>query len=287
LLGLDIGGAAETPGIRSSIEDRDTSVDSNEYESDRETEGEDEGDRETESEDEGDRETESEDEGDRETEDEDEDEDEEDEQNRYLAETRMKAEKFEREKEVEVQEAYSALEAALKTSRTVPIGPIDGGEWDLYSTEYLSHYFDEVHLGKRLRLGKLYDNFGDIIPGAICEPGQVSAELHIYPEGHLDIYPFDPPTQASLEPVIVKSWQNHEVELIFLGNAYLKLRVELDVLMKGKPAQRHNREPKMIEFSGTWISDEERRRQRQEFIRSHRPPSPGDSIAFSFCGWQW
>lgn len=115
--------------------------------------------------------------------------------------------------------------------------------------------------------------------------GLVSAELHIYPEGHLDIYPFDPPAHATLEPVIVKTWQNHNVELVFLGDGFLKLRVELDVSLKGWSTLHHICKPEMIEFSGIWISDKEWRRQRGELIRCHRSPSQKDSTAFCLCGW--
>ena len=129
---------------------------------------------------------------------------------RYLIESKKKAEEFKREHEAVVQEAYSHFQGELKKGKSIPIGLIEGGWWNLYSAEYLTHYFVEKHLGKRLRFGKLYDNIGDI-PQLVCGPGQVSAELHIYPEGHLDICPFDLPLHATLEPVIVKCWQNHDI----------------------------------------------------------------------------
>jgi len=295
LPGLGGGHAVKMSGSGSDIEDRKTGEDANEDEDkDRVEANEDDEDGED-----GEDEDEDEDEDD-EDEDDDEEEDEEDEEydqsdsSSYIsdpsnsgdedavAEAKMKSDEFETRKEMEVQEAYSVLEAALKTGKTVPIGPIDGGRWDLYSTQFLSDPFD-AHSGKSLSFGCFYDDLEDI-PGAACEPGQLSAELHIYPEGHLDFFPFDPPAHATLEPVILKSWQNHDVELIFLGDGYLKLRIDLDVIM-GKSTPHHiGEQPKMIEFSGIWTSDEEWRRRRLESIR---PPSPKDSIAASLLGYNY
>jgi hypothetical protein len=172
------------------------------------------------------------------------------------------------------------LEAELRNGNSVPIGPLEGGSFELYSTEYMSHYFVEVHLGKRIHFGhRQYDE----IPEMTCRPGPVHAEIHIYPEGHLDIYPFDPPLHASLTPIIVESMQDCDVELVFLGHGYLKVRIELDALLKGPSATQRVYEPKMIEFSGIYISDEEWKRQRQESYRP--PPSPRDSFASRLCGW--
>lgn len=66
------------------------------------------------------------------------------------------------------------------------------------------HYSDPVHLSKRISFGKLYEGEPGFAP---CGPGQISAEIHIDPEGHLDFYPFDKPTYASLEPVTMKAVQ--------------------------------------------------------------------------------
>ena len=73
-------------------------------------------------------------------------------EDRYLAKAKKDAENYEIQKEVEVQKAYSVLDTALKTGQSVPIGPMKGGWWDLYSTEYFAHYFVEVHLSKRQNL---------------------------------------------------------------------------------------------------------------------------------------
>ena len=106
-----------------------------------------------------------------------------------MIEAKKRAEEFEKVKEVMVQEAQSVLDEELKTGKSIPIGPIEGSWWDLYSSEYLAHYFVEERLGKRLLFGKIYDNLGDI-PGVVCRPGQVSTELYIYPESYANLFWF-------------------------------------------------------------------------------------------------
>jgi hypothetical protein len=206
-------------------------------------------------------------------------------EDRYLAEAKMKEEEFERGKETDVQQAHQTLEAALVVGKSVPIGPIDGGRWELYSAEYFSHYFVLEQPTKVLSFQK-NGNYDEDMPDFICGPGQASGELHIYPEGHLDIYPFTLPTQASLEPVVVRAaGLDQDLEIIFLGDGYLKLKVELDILIKGKSAPHAICEPKVIEFFGIWISDEEQRRRLEESFRTHRPSSPKNSMAAQMCGW--
>ena len=116
----------------------------------------------------------------------------------------MEAEEFERGKETDVEQAYQDLETGLKAGKSFPIGPIDGGRWDLYSAEYFSHYFVQDNPSKVLSFHKT-DYYDEAIPEYICGPDQVCGELPIYPKGHLDIYPFIPPTHVSLESVVVKA----------------------------------------------------------------------------------
>jgi hypothetical protein len=197
---------------------------------------------------------------------------------RYMAEEKKKTEEYEREKETEFWKAALQLEAKLKAGKPVPLGPLSGGIFDLYCSEYFAHYYREVHAGKRMYFEK--PHYPEDYPEElICGPDQVSGELHIYPEGHLDIFAFTPPSHASLEPITLKSYNNVCVDVIFLGNGYLKLMVELSVVMKGKPAMptgQREESPPVLEFWGIWISDEERIRERKSAIagRHRKIPSP-------------
>lgn len=243
-----------------------------------EDEDEDEDEDENKDEDEHEDEDEDEDDGEDESEDESYDEDESEDWNgdRYLAKLKNEMKEFEREKEIEVQKAYSALEAAYKLNEIIPIGLLTEGRWELYSSEYFSHYFDEAHSGKYLFSNKFhYDSEGN---KQECGPGQISAELNIYPEGHLSIYPIHLPSQAAFEPVTIKSNEHQTLEIIFLGERYIKLKVELEVLMGKQRLQGTSYNPEMIEFSGIWISHEEQRKQRMQ----KPPPSPKESWASQF-----
>jgi hypothetical protein len=205
-------------------------------------------------------------------------------EDRYLAKEIEKQEESDRQKEAEVQKAYTALDEATRTGERIPIGPLrDEGFWDLYSSEYHSHYFEEVNLWKRISFGNIYDD----IPGfTACGPGEIAAELHIYPEAHLDFEPFTKPAYASLEPVTIQAVQGAEVDVTFLGNGYLKLRVDLDVLLgKGKPmgaraeSSDYRKNSGTVEFVGIWKSIEQWKRERDEWRRPTEPPSPKDSMA--------
>ncbi|KAL1968654.1 hypothetical protein VTN77DRAFT_1480 [Rasamsonia byssochlamydoides] len=207
-------------------------------------------------------------------------------------------EQFARQKEAEVQKAYTALEAATKAGKRIPIGPVaDEGEWDLYSSEYHSHHFDPRHLTKCISFGNNYKAEYGFPPEMTCKPGQISAGLNIYPEGHFDILPFDKPAYASLEPVTIKSMGDVEVEVIFLGNGFLKLRVELDFLLKEHRILRatrasnsytNNSQSKIIEFAGVWKSNAERRRERAKRFRRNQSSSPTIATRMTdplYCGW--
>ena len=198
----------------------------------------------------------------------------------------MTTEKYDREQELRVQDAYNDLVMATKAGESVPIGPVGGGRWDLYCAEYLSHYFYEVHLHRRFRAGNADDDIWCSATGH--EPGQFRASLNIYPEGHFEFTPFDLPDHASLEPVMLTGAfdDDHRAEVVFLGDRYIKLKVELNVLLEGKSTPRHLGPPKMVEFSGIWCSDKEFKRKRAEDrLRHPRPPSPRETIASQLRGF--
>lgn len=216
-----------------------------------------------------------------ESEDESDDQDESEDQNgdRYLAKLRNEMEVFERGRESQVQKAYLALEAACKLDETIPIVQLKEGRWELHSSEYLAYYFEEVHRHYLFTSKCHFDSEGN---EQECGPGQISAELTIYPEGFLSLYPIILPSQATLEPVTVKSSESDQTfEIIFLGGKYIKLKVELKVLMGTRRSQGSSYNSKMIEFSGIWISNEERGRQQKQ----ETPPSPKQSMASQLMGW--
>lgn len=222
----------------------------------------------------------------------------------WLREAIRNAQESDGERHAEVREAYSALETAVKAGEQVPIGPVsdEGGIWYLFCAEYHWHYFDQAHLTKRIHFGNMFDG----IPGyPRCGSGQIAAELHIDPAGHCDFLPFDKPAYASLEPITLKSMRGDEAQVIFLGNGFLKLKIDLDVLQTRKRRRgaatklvldpnllliRGGRRslikskklpfakrPNVIEFVGLWTSLEQVKRA-SELARSQRE-LPNNSIA--------
>lgn len=205
---------------------------------------------------------------------------------RAIAREKSNAKLIDQEKESKTQKALLRLEETVKAGKLVPLGALSGGTWGLYCSEFYSHYYVMEHLNKTMRFGKLYNRFGSY-PEMICGTNEICGELHIYPYGHLQIYPFVPPSHASLEPVVLKAVGSVDVFLnvIFLGDSYLKLRVELAILIEEKTESYQTGESPVMEFSGIWVSDEERSTLVEERLRQAQPPSPRNSFASQLCGW--
>ena len=203
-----------------------------------------------------------------------------------LRQEKKEEQQYEHVHELKVQAALASLQENINTGVTVPIGPIDGGRFELYSAAYLDHYYVEVQVGKSMTIGKIFDDMEEY-PETICGPNQLSAEVHIYPKGHLSILPFDPPKNASLVPTIIKTFQGWPIEVTFLGGGVLKLSIDLDLVMGGKPSMASFTDaPEKLEFFGIWQSHEERKRLREESWRKRRQiSSPRDSIASRLGGW--
>ncbi len=88
-------------------------------------------------------------------------------------------------------------------------------------------------------------------PSDDYDPDKLHAELHIRPEGHLDIKPFAPPTYVSPMPMRLKAHGKSEIEVTFLGDGFLHLVIDLNLVMKSKPAAvREGVDGQKLEFWG-------------------------------------
>ena len=115
------------------------------------------------------------------------------------AEMKGKEQDLDRSKEIEVQEARTCLKAQLAAGQSVPIGPIVEGRFSLYSVEYPGHYYvDAVHCSRHFEVRNTV--FDHDFPELQCGPDQVRDNINIYSEGYLDMIPFVPPSEASLDP---------------------------------------------------------------------------------------
>ena len=99
-------------------------------------------------------------------------------------------------------------------------------------------------------LEKLYR---DEPPWADYVQGQPFIGLHISPEAHLDVLPFDPPAHASTDPVhlTTMSGEGYDIEVKFLSGGFLHLSIDLNIVMKGEPVAEGGRAQK-LEFWGIW-----------------------------------
>ncbi|KAJ9605492.1 hypothetical protein H2200_010149 [Cladophialophora chaetospira] len=192
-----------------------------------------------------------------------------------MREEKRKEQEYDNLRKAKVKAAMAILKKRLEAGEHIPAGPIEGDRFDLYSAEYFDHYYVEVHRGKNVVFGKIFqdlEGFG----AAICDPDQLSAEVHIYPEGHLNVLTFEIPTSASLVPTVIKTFEGYELEATFLGNGFLVLSIDLNLVMKGKPTM-HGKAEK-LNFYGIWQSKEERKHLMEEAWRRARRPSPRDSV---------
>jgi hypothetical protein len=159
-------------------------------------------------------------------------------------------------KEREVLNALFRLEAACKVGQVVPLGPIEDGIWDLYSTSYL----DECPTGSRSNKSIAFGHFWQSSPEFRCEDDQVVASIQIYPAARLNVYPLYIPRYAHPQPVILDSQEGHITSVIFLGNGYLKLGVESHIINGTEPIPRAVGEPpkEVLEFSGIFRSSKDK-----------------------------
>ena len=204
-------------------------------------------------------------------------------QARRDAKDRAQAQAYDKDQEIKVQKAQSDLEAALKKDpkpKSIPIGPVIGGRWNLHSAVYINHFYVLEKSSSHIRFGEFdHDLLEDLCdePSVVCKPDEISGELNVYPRGHFEVFPSKWPKHASLDPITIRTDEGHEMEVVFLGNGFLKLKVELDLLLKGESTGSQ-----MIEFSGIFDSDKERKRRREEWYRAQ--VSPRESMA-SLNGW--
>ncbi|KAF2177602.1 hypothetical protein K469DRAFT_696525 [Zopfia rhizophila CBS 207.26] len=139
-----------------------------------------------------------------------------------------------------VQQADDFLRMSIRARVPVPIGVVDG-RWKLYCVKYANQHFDRYSDGKRTL----------IINESHMDDGTYTAKLLLPPRGFVYyISSFSPPPHASFRTTIIKTAaEGYPLEVMFLGNGYLKLRVDINLMLKGKPAKK-NGKPKYMEFVG-------------------------------------
>lgn len=140
--------------------------------------------------------------------------------------------------------AESLLATSIPARVPVPIGHLEG-VWKLYCPQYSDTHIDKWAYGQRtLTLFSL--------PISTPNDSQMyTARLSIPPRSMLfSILSFSVPPHASFRTTTIKtSVEGYKMDVVFLGNGYLQLRVDLSLLLSGKKTEKKGRQV-VMEFVG-------------------------------------
>ncbi|KAF2259222.1 hypothetical protein CC78DRAFT_592851 [Lojkania enalia] len=141
------------------------------------------------------------------------------------------------------QKAEEFLMLAVRARVPVPIGKIEG-TYTLYCPQYAASHFDRYGYGKRTFTIASIAGFKD--------KNLWTARLSIPPRPmSYTILTFSAPPHASFRTTTIKtSAEEYEMEVIFLGNGYMQLRVDLNLLLRGKPTENFDGKKLWMEFLG-------------------------------------
>jgi hypothetical protein len=135
------------------------------------------------------------------------------------------------------------LMMAVAARVPVPIGRMEG-VWTLYCPNYSQIHVDKYGFGQRT-----LSIFSMPSPH---DAEAYTARLSIPPRSMLySVLSFAVPPHASFRTITVKtSAEGYKMQLVFLGNGYLQLRVDLNLLLRGKPTETAEGKPMYMEFIG-------------------------------------
>lgn len=143
-------------------------------------------------------------------------------------------------------EAERFLARAVAARVPVPLGRLEG-VWKLFCPAY-----SELHVDKYARGQRTLTMFS--LAGFKPHQDQVfyTARLSIPPRSMLfSIRSFSAPPHASFRATRVRTAaEGYALELVFLGNGYLLLRLDLGLLLSGKPALMRGGRRVLMEFVG-------------------------------------
>jgi hypothetical protein len=193
----------------------------------------------------------------------------------YEQKAKEKQQRFERNKEKEVQSACEAFKSG-KESKTAPLKSIASKTFRLHSTDHVKHcYNSDVY--KYIEFYCL-DEDGQLLleQGA----GQINRHIYFNLDNFCNLRPFSPPKHASLDNCRLQDFDaKYDLTIQFLSNDYLKLKVGRELVLKNMPQPPHA--PEFFEFVGI-SSDREKEkekaeRERREGIDRFAPPLPRES----------
>jgi hypothetical protein len=151
---------------------------------------------------------------------------------------------------VRAQAASTFLRYSIQTRIPMPLGSIEG-TFKLYCPKYTATHVDKYGFGQRtLSISS--------IAGLNPMSGAYTARLYIPPRSMpYPIQAFEAPPHASFRTIMLKTVaEGYKMDVMFLGNGYLKLRVDLCLVLTGKSAAEtkvgKGKEGKMKAGEGIW-----------------------------------
>jgi hypothetical protein len=143
------------------------------------------------------------------------------------------------------KKAEEFLKMAIRARVPVPIGRLDG-TWSLYCPKYAEHHFDRYGFGQRTFTMYSIAGFKD--------KAQYTGRLHVPPRPYdvpYTVLTFAVPPHASFRSTIITTApEGYKMEVIFLGNGFLQLRLDLNLLLRGKPTEMVGGKKVFMEFVG-------------------------------------
>jgi hypothetical protein len=140
--------------------------------------------------------------------------------------------------------ADTFLRHSIAARVPVPIGRIEG-VWKLYCPKYSSTHVDKYSFGQRTLIISSTTGFSP--------SPSYTARLSIPPRSlAYTTLPVSAPPHASFRTTVLSIVaEKYKLEIMFLGNGYLKLRVDLNLLLKGRSAEGKGRKAEGVwEFLG-------------------------------------
>jgi hypothetical protein len=146
---------------------------------------------------------------------------------------------------VRCREAETFLTYSIAARVPVPIGRVEG-VWKLYCPKYADAHVDKYAFGQRsLTISS--------IAGFRTRSSAYTARLSIPPRSlAYTVMAFEAPPHASFRTTVLHTAaEKYKLEIMFLGNGYLKLRVDLNLLLKGKSVEGKGKKAEGVwEFLG-------------------------------------
>jgi hypothetical protein len=144
------------------------------------------------------------------------------------------------------QAAESLLAMSVAARIPVPIGRLEGA-WKLFCPGYSDTHVDRYGYGQRTL------SIFSVAGSQDASSSAFTARLSIPPRSMLfSMLPFEAPPHAGFRSTLLKTTEEgYTMEIVFLGNGYALLRVDLGLLLSGKEAKNSaGKKTGVMEFLG-------------------------------------